>query len=98
MPACPEKYGTSCKNTGRRFSPSTHRRKAHVIIMEEGQITTKDSYEASVEGRERGEDFCSGFRISKDCSTEEHHKNTGKIGLGYYKRLPSFWRSNCFQR
>ncbi len=59
--------------------------KAHVILMEEGQITTQDSYDEVPWKEENGECiFVSDSRYQK-IAVVERHKNTGKIGVGILK-------------
>lgn len=59
--------------------------KAHVIIMEEGQITTKDSYEEVPWKEENGEKIFAPDSEYQKIAVLERHKNTGKIGLGIIK-------------
>ena len=59
--------------------------KAHVIIMEEGQITTKDSYEEVSWKEENGEKIFAPDSEYQKIAVLERHKNTGKIGLGIIK-------------
>lgn len=60
-------------------------RRAHVISMEEGQITTKDSYEEVPWKEEKGEKIFAPDSVYQKIAVVERHKNTGKIGVGILK-------------
>lgn len=60
-------------------------RKAHVILMEEGQITTQDSYDEVPWKEENGKRIFASDSHYQKIAVVERHKNTGKTGVGILK-------------
>ena len=60
-------------------------KKAHVILMEEGQITTKEMYEDVPWEEANGKKLFASNEVYQKIAVIERHKYTGKVGVGIVK-------------